>query len=138
MGISRRWWTVALVAALPGCATWGPTWSEITGMRYDRISSAGLNVAPVMIEQIDGSGAFPNLPDQPIKIEPGNHRVVVQAAPLSAGWTGGTQLVAFTFDAEPCKRYYVNAKYENPLGTQYTPFIGFVEPIAGCQLPAKQ
>ncbi len=129
--------TPLLALLLSGCATWGPTWSEVTGARFDRISPAGLNVAPVGIEQIDGSGAFPNGPNQPIKIDPGTRRVVVQAVPLSPGWAGGTDLAVFMLNAEPCKRYYINAKFENPLAMTYTTFVGYVENIAGCQLPTK-
>ena len=126
-----------LATLLSSCATWGPTWSEVSGQRYERVSSAGLNVAPVVIELDDESGAFPNGPRKPIKIEPGTHRVVVQAAPLSAGWTGGTDLVVLMLDAAPCVRYYINAKYTNPLGTSYVPFIGFEERVPGCQIPAR-
>ena len=114
---------------LAGCQTWGPTWSEVTGQRYDAV---GMNTAPILINLIDGNGAFPTRLGQPIWIEPGLHRMTVTAAPLSAGWTGGTDIVEFELNAEPCKRYYIVAKYENPLGPRYTPFIQYVEPIVGC------
>jgi hypothetical protein len=127
----------ALAATLAGCATWGPTWSEVTGTRFERVSPAGLNVAPVVITNVDDRGAFPNAADQPTRIEPGRRRIVVQALPLSGGWGGRMDLEVLMLDAEPCRRYYVNAKFENPLGRAYTPFVAFVESIAGCQLPAK-
>lgn len=122
---------VASIVGLAGCQTWGPTWSELSGQRYTRV---GLNVAPVLIEQVDGQGAFPNQPGQPIKIEPGRRTIVMQAAPLSPGWAGGTNLETMVLDVEPCKRYYINGRFENPLGPQWSPFIDYVETIAGCSV----
>jgi len=61
---------------------------------------------------------------------------VLAAAPLSAGWTGGTDLETVRIDFEPCKRYYVNARYDTRLSPSWKPFTDFVEPIAGCALPA--
>ena len=129
---------VGAALALTGCATWGPTWSEITGQRFNRPSPAGLNVSPTTISMIDGNGAFPNRPGQPIKVAPGERRVDMRAVPLSAGWAAGTDLVTMQLDAQPCKRYYINAKFENPLGPSWTPFIDFVEDIAGCQVEAAK
>ena len=126
-----------LTGVVTGCATWGPTWSEVTGTRFDRVSPAGLNVAPVVITNVDDRGAFPNAPDEPTRIEPGRRRLVVQSLPLSGGWVGGMDLEVLMLDAEPCRRYYINAKFENPLGRSYTPFVAFVENVAGCQLPQK-
>ena len=129
---------VGLVLAVSGCATWGPTWSEITGQRFNRVSPEGLNTAPTIIVMVDGNSAFPNQPGQPIKVSPGERRVDMRAVPLSPGWTGGTNLVTMPLDAQPCKRYYINAKFENPLGPSWTPFIDFTEDIAGCRVEAPK
>jgi hypothetical protein len=118
-----------VVLLLDGCQTWGPTWSEVTGQRFN---VADMNTAPTIINSIDGNGAFPNAPGSPIRIEPGPHRVTVAAVPLSPGWTGGTDRVEFELNAKPCKRYYIVARYDNPLGPSYTPFIDEIEAIAGC------
>lgn len=106
-----------------GCQTWGPAWSEISGNRYNVTI---LNRRPAIIEQIDGNGAFAS---HPIKIEPGQHQLVI-AGPAPS-WRG-TDLITFTLDAAPCKRYYVNAQFKNPIGPQFEPVIDYVEDIAGC------
>lgn len=125
---TTQWLPLAAVL-LAGCQTWGPTWSEVTGQRFH---VATMNTSPIIINLIDGNGAFPNAPGAPIWIEPGRHRFTVTAVPLSGGWSGGTDLVEFDLDVEPCKRYYMVARFENPLGPSYTPFIDNMEAIAGC------
>ena len=131
---NRLMLVLALTATvLTGCQTWGPTWSEVTGRRFH---VATMNTSPILINLIDGNGAFPSAPGAPIWIEPGRRRMTLTAVPLSAGWTGGTDLVEFDLLAEPCKRYYIVARFENPLGPSFTPFIDEIETIAGCQVVA--
>jgi len=45
--------------ALTGCATYGPTWSEISGDRYTRTT---INRAPALIEKVDGYSAYASYP----------------------------------------------------------------------------
>jgi hypothetical protein len=56
----------------------------------------------------------------------------------SAGWTGGTDLETLKLDFAPCKRYYVNAKYDTRLSISWRPFVDYVEPIAGCTAMAAK
>ena len=117
---------------LPGCQTWGPTWSELTGQRYNVTI---MNRRPASINMVDNQGAFvdPNL----VRVEPGKHRIVLQA--VAPGWPGGPDLEVMNLDVEPCKRYYLNAQFENTISPNWTPVVDFVEPIAGCTVtpPAK-
>ena len=47
---------------LTGCQTWGPTWSELTGQRYNVTI---VNRRPAIIDRVDDQGAFPESePDQ--------------------------------------------------------------------------
>ena len=115
----------AAAMALSSCATWGPTWSEVSGSRaYSRTE---LNTAPTFVNLVDGQNPGPRIrgygygPDY--KLEPGSHTMLLQAPPLSRGWAGGTELQTLTLNFEPCKRYYIVAKYANPLGTQWTPQV---------------
>jgi hypothetical protein len=119
---------VACVVALGGCQTWGPTWSEITGARYPT-GQIHQYRRPATIENIDGRGSFPSMP---IKIEPGMRRVVLSAP--TPGWPGGGDLQVMMLDVEPCKRYYLNAQFRNPVDRDWTAVIDFVEPIAGCRI----
>ena len=127
------WMLLPAIAApllLDGCQTWGPTWSEVTGQRYNMTI---LNRRPAIIDQVDGQGAFPD--PRLIKVTPGEHRLVVQGP--APGWPGGPPLHVMMLNAEPCKRYYINAQFDNTITTQWQPVIDFVEPIAGCQVTAK-
>jgi len=122
---------VASTLLLPGCQTWGPTWSELTGQQFPT-GVITLNRRPAVIERIDDQGSFPSYP---VKMEPGTHRLVL-SAPVQ-GWAGGSDLKVFMLDAAPCKRYYVNAQFADPLGRDWTPVIDYVEVIAGCTTVAK-
>ena len=113
-----------LALAASGCATWGPTWSELSGERYNVTI---VNRRPALIERVDGSGAFPT---RPIKVEPGRHRIELSSP--APGWTGGSDLEVITLDIEPCKRYYINAQFDSPLKPSFRPVVDYVESIAGC------
>jgi hypothetical protein len=122
---------LAAPAVLAGCQTWGPTWSEVTGTRYHRTE---LNRMPTVIESIDGRSAYPT---RPIKIEPGRRVLELQGVPPSPGWRGTLQ--EFVLNAEPCKRYYVNAQFASNLSvSQWKPVIDEVETISGCQVAAAK
>ncbi|MEP7183509.1 MAG: hypothetical protein ABI886_15120 [Betaproteobacteria bacterium] len=125
---TKLWWVLAL--ALSGCQTWGPTWSELSGARWNR---AVMDRRPAIIERVDDQGAFAQYP---IKIEPGQHRLVLQGPdPRRPG--GGT-LQVFMLDAEPCQRYYINAQYKNNIEPEWTPVIDYVEAISGCTVAPKK
>jgi len=119
---------LALLAS--GCQTWGPTWSEVSGRRFHRTE---INRSPTIIENIDGRSAFVSYP---VTIEPGVRVITLQGLPQRAGWNGGT-LLEFTLNAEPCKRYYINAQFSSPLSpSDWRPVIDEVEPIPGCAVPS--
>ena len=109
--------------ALSGCATYGPTWSELSGDRYTRTT---INRAPALIEKVDGYSAYASYP---IKLDPGPHEIVLQGA---TRWPGGAPLRTMKLTLEPCKRYYVNAQFEAPGQPRWEPVVDYVENIAGC------
>jgi hypothetical protein len=115
---------------LAGCQTWGPTWSEVTGQKYNVTIS---NRRPAIIDRVDDQGAFPD--PRLIRITPGEHRLVVQGP--APGWPGGPPLHVMMLNAAPCKRYYINAQFENPVAPNWTPVIDYAEDIPGCQVPGK-
>ena len=94
---------LALSPSLAGCATFGPTWSEISGDRYHRTI---LDRRPALVEKIDGYSAYAHYP---IKVEPGVHEIELQGPALN--WPGGAPLRTITLTLEPCKRYYLNAEF---------------------------
>ncbi len=121
---------LALAASLlvSACQTWGPTWSEISG---ERVSRAVANRRPAIIERIDDQGAFAGYP---IRVEPGMRRVRVQGPDFRR--PGGGTLLEFDLAVEPCKRYFINAQFDNPIEPSWKPVVDHVEPIAGCLVPA--
>ena len=124
---------VLLPLAVGGCQTWGPTWSEVTGARYPS-GEIHLYRRPALIENIDSQSAFVS---DPIKIDPGQHRLVL-SAPVP-GWPGGSNLQVFMLDAAPCKRYYINSQFNNNVEPNWKPVVDYVDDIAGCKIvTAKQ
>jgi hypothetical protein len=115
---------------LTGCQTWGPTWSELTGQRYNMTIT---NRRPAIIDRVDNQGSFPD--PRMIRVEPGERRLVVQGP--APGWPGGPPLHVMMLKVEPCKRYYINAQFENTVTQAWTPVVDHVESIAGCTVPAK-
>ena len=124
----RRTMLLFLPLALAGCQSWGPTWSEVAGTRYYR---AELNRSPTIIENVDGRTPLESGRYRVARIEPGRREIMLQGVPLRPGWQG--VLKAYTLDAQPCRRYYINAQFDGPLSpSDWVPVIDYVEPIAGC------
>ena len=131
----KSYWMLMPALAAPllldGCQAWGPTWSEVTGQRYN-VTIA--NRRPAIIDMVDNEGAFPD--PRLIKITPGEHRLVVQGP--APGWAGGPPLHVMMLNAEPCKRYFINAQFQNTITQEWTPVVDYVEPIVGCQVTAAK
>jgi len=130
----RRLLLFALPVVLSGCQTWGPTWSEVTGNRYHRTE---LNRMPTVIEQVDGRSSSPAGLGEPNRVEPGKRVLTLSTIPPSRASAGGWRIKEYVLDAEPCKRYYVNAQFDERLSSDWTVVIDQVERIAGCDPAAK-
>ena len=123
------------VLMLAGCQTWGPTWSEVTGIRYSDVTS--MTDGPVLINLVDGSSPLQTGPRAPIKVTPGKHTMQLQAIP-PGGVLGRLVLEEITVDLQPCVRYYINARFASSTSADWRPFVDATESIAGCQItPAK-
>lgn len=110
-----------------GCQTWGPTWSELTGVRYTAVA---LDRRPALLVRVGDHSVGR---EDPYKVAPGKYEVVVQA-PRQGPYRGFTKTM--TLLVEPCRRYYINAQFEGRTGPTWQPVIDYVEPIAGCRVPA--
>jgi hypothetical protein len=133
-GRSMMLGTAALLAgALTSCQSWGPTWSEVTGVRYNIV----MNRTPTGINAIDGQNPGPRPPiDAPFyKLTPGNHIVQAQALNPNPGWISNEALKRVELNFEPCKRYYINAQFVNLIDSDWTAVVDYVETIVGCRLP---
>jgi hypothetical protein len=118
--------TAALATLASGCQTWGPTWSELSGDRYtaaipDRRQAILIKVGDESIGSV-----------VPYRVAPGTYRIVVQS-PVHNRFRGTER--EMTLEIEPCKRYYINAQFDNPTTPAWHPVIDYVEPIAGCRNP---
>jgi len=114
----------AVVLAASGCQTWGPTWSEVTGVRYNR---AIADRWPARIVAVGSDSVF----TVPYKVVPGAYTLAVES-PRHGGFAGTIQDMKLTI--EPCKRYYINAQFQDPVRPEWTPVVDEVEPIVGCRV----
>ena len=119
-----RWCVAAVGLIAAGCQTWGPTWSELSGARYTRINPD--RAQAILISAGDESiGSV-----TPFRVAPGNYRVVVQS-PVHNRFRGSEK--DMMLDIAPCKRYYINAQFDNPVSPDWTPVVDYVETITGCK-----
>jgi hypothetical protein len=110
--------SAALVLA--GCAT--TEVSYLDGRRYNR---AEMHTYDVIIESVDGRSTLA----YPVRVDPGRHKVVLQAPPV-AGAKQGT-LRTIELDVEPCKRYHLMAVRPNALSPEWEPKVDYVADL-GC------
>lgn len=124
---SIRWIAAVTTLFVSGCQTWGPTWSELTGDRYTRIDPDRREAILVRV----GDESIGTV--MPYKVTPGYYPVKVQAPPWRR-FTGSEK--TFMLDIQPCRRYYINAQFDNRIAPEWTPVIDHVETIAGCRIGA--
>ncbi len=118
--------TMLCATIVAGCQTWGLTWSEVTGVRYNRTIAERF---PARIVAIGNNAITP----YPIKVVPGQYDVHVESPP-HGNFAGTTRTLPLNI--EPCKRYYINAQFQDPVRPEWTPVIDEVESIAGCRVGA--
>jgi len=116
--------TAIIALAVTGCQTWGPTWSEVTGVRYNR---AIADRWPAHIVAVGSDAVF----SVPYKVAPGTYTLAVES-PRHSGFAGTIQ--EMRLNIEPCKRYYINAQFQDPVRPERTPVVDEVEPIVGCRV----
>jgi len=114
----------AVVLIASGCQTWGPTWSEVTGVRYNR---AIADRWPARIVAVGSDSVF----SVPYKVVPGTYTLAVES-PRHSGFAGTIQ--EMKLNIEPCKRYYINAQFQDPVRPEWTPVVDEVESIVGCRV----
>jgi hypothetical protein len=112
-------------ALAAGCAT-PDSFSYLQGERWRR---AELNAFDLTIVSIDGSHRIQR-PGQPLRVEPGTRRIVVQGPP-AAGFSSGEQRT-LTLEIQPCMHYWLEARKSNSLSQDFEPRVNRSEPISGC------
>jgi hypothetical protein len=121
-----RMLVIVLIAGLSlvGCQTWGPTWSEVTGIRYHRTMA---DRWPANIVAVGDMAVF----QTPWRVAPGTYRIAVES-PRHDGFPGSVVDVQLTL--APCKRYYINAQFAGPVGPEWKPVVDETESISGCRV----
>jgi hypothetical protein len=115
--------------ALPlaaACAT-GPYAEPYSIIENDPVRSADPNVIDVIVNRVDDRNA------QDIHravVPPGRHQVTVDVPPRR-GWQATQR--TFELVTEPCTRYYLSARLDNPVGPQWTPIVRSTERIGECE-----
>ena len=125
----------AALAVLTGCQTWSPPYSEISGSRYSQTDPDRFATS---INAVDGRTPGPRLGYRDVsyyRVDPGSHVIALQAINTTPNWVSGLNRVEVPFNIEPCKRYYLNAEFDNRLSADWKPVVDYVEPIAGCGAP---
>jgi hypothetical protein len=123
------------VVGLYGCQTWTPPWSEISGTRY---TVTDFHRYPTVINLVDSRNPGPQYGYGGragytyYKLDPGQHTIELSAINTNPNWVSGINREDYPINIEPCKRYYLNAEFPNPLGADWKPVVDYVEPIAGC------
>jgi hypothetical protein len=121
---------LAILLAAATCtaqpAKWGPTWSELTGERYSKVT---MNNEDAIIKSVDGR----HYTSRVVKIDPGQRVIVVQS-PARKGFRGSDQTL--DLEIEPCVRYYITAQFESAVGPDWHPIVSRREPIPGCKTSA--
>jgi hypothetical protein len=118
--------TLAIAAiALAGCQSWGPTWSELSGARYTAVAP---DRRPAILIRA-GDETIGSV--TPFRIAPGRYEIQVQS-PIHNRFPGSIKTMTLT--VEPCRRYYINAQFDDPVRPDWTPVIDYVETIAGCRM----
>jgi hypothetical protein len=114
-------------AALAAPATWGPTWSEVTGARYHK---AIMNRYPAIINMVGDQGVLRASYSVPFKTEPGTFDIVVQSPPHN-GFDGSTKTMRL--ELAPCKMYWINVQFKNRISPEWEPVVDYVDSVAGCK-----
>jgi hypothetical protein len=91
--------------------------------------SATRNEETAAISKIDGKSMRNSR--RPGPVEPGRHSVEISFS--SARAVVGDQLKTIEIDVEPCKRYRVVARYQNPASGKWEPVVQSVEDIGECR-----
>ena len=116
----------SVVASLCACAGWTQPFSQIDGHKY---FSTALDTYSVQIIRIDGRDTL----DDPVFVDPGLRKVVVQGPPDGGAYRFGEQRT-IELNVAPCRRYHLVAVKQTRLASDFVVKVDFEEPIAGCNL----
>ena len=118
---------LALPLAAAACAATGPYAHPYSIIEDDPVRSADPNVLHVIVNRVDDRNA---LDIRHAVVPPGRHDVTVDVPPRK-GWQATQR--TFELVTEPCTRYYISGRLDNPVGPQWTPLVRSHERIGECE-----
>jgi cytochrome c1 len=120
---------ILLVLTLLASPAWaGPYDQAYAIITTDAAPSADSLLRPILVNRVDGETVASD--NKPV-VAPGRRQVTVDLPPRK-GFRVATQRT-FELAAQPCMRYYVVAKLDNPVGQEWTPVVRTAELIDECQ-----
>ncbi|MBV1776958.1 hypothetical protein KSF73_14665 [Burkholderiaceae bacterium DAT-1] len=115
---------VLVATGLSGCSTITNT-SLLDGK--NEFGRVDFKLHPVRVVAIDGDYTVDR---DPVRAEPGVRTLRLQTAPVAGFHTPPSKDVQLSI--EPCTRYYLAARRENPLTQDFQLVVHDKEPVAGC------
>lgn len=115
----------AAIVAAAGCASTAPL-SFVEGVPWTKTDPT---LHPLRVVGIDGHMEF-DRPDTPAMVSPGVRTLVLEAAP-SEGVQRHIQKT-YALRIEPCTHYYLAARRDSPMQSDWTLVVDRKEPVAGC------
>lgn len=119
---------VLLPALLAGCASMTTPYSEVTGERFNLAIADRRAVFIISVGKQSGW-----ISNAPVLVDPGTYPIEISTRG-HAGFPPRNATITVTI--EPCKRYYINAQFQDPVSQNFVPVIDHVETVAGCKRPA--
>ena len=113
------------VAALAGCASTAPL-SFIEGVPWTRTDTT---LYPVRVVSIDGHIEFEG-PAKPVMVSPGVRSLVLEPAPGESVRQHVQK--PYAMRVEPCTHYYLAARKDSPIASDWTLEVDRKEPVPGC------
>ena len=110
-----------LVVALAACTT-----APLSFLVGRPLTKTDMTLYPVRIVSVDGAHDY----NVPAAIAPGVHEVVLEAAP-GRGALNGVQKT-FTLEIKPCTRYFLAARRDSPMSSDWALVVDSTETVGGC------
>ncbi len=123
----RTRYALPFVLLAAACAAPGPYERPYSIIEDDPVRSADPDVIHVLVNRVDDRNA---LDTRHAVVPPGPHEVTVDVG-RRKGWQPTQH--TFSLTTEPCRRYYVSARLDNPVGPDWTPIVRGSDRIAECE-----
>ena len=111
-----------LLLTVVGCAST----AHLSFVHGDLQTRVHRDLYPVTILAVDGELSF----DSPRAVAPGPRWLLLQAAPAQGA--GVVPQKAIVLRVEPCTRYYLAAKRQSPMASDWEVVVERKEPVSGC------